>query len=129
MTDDVIQGTAVILQGRYIQHAALKAFGKERISMITPFRPRNPMAKDEVVLTGSRPISDQSQLVYGYTMYRAEVLEERMRQFRRKLQEHFDAGRKFDVEFSKEFHMEQREFIETTLAEMIPIHDTIEASN
>ena len=119
----IIKGTAVILQGRYIQHAALKAFSKERISMITAFRPRCPMARDEMVLTGSRPISDQSQLVYGYTMYRAELLEERMRRFRKKLQEHFEAGRKFDVEWSKEFHQEQKEFLEATLAEMIPIHD------
>ena len=94
--------------------------------MITPFRPRNAMVKDEMVLTGSRPISDQSQLVYGYTMYRAEVLEERMRQFRKRLQEHFEAGRTFDVEASKTFHLEQKDFIEATIAEMIPIHDIVE---
>lgn len=116
----VIQGTTVILQGRYIQHATLEAFRKERISMITAFRPRCPMVRDEMVLTGSRPISDQSQLVYDYTMYRAKLLEARMRRFRKKLQEHFESARKFDVEWSKEFH---QEFLEATLAEMIPIHD------
>lgn len=115
----------MILQGRYIQHAALKAFGKERISMITPFRPRSVSVVDEMVLTGSRPISDQSRLMYGYTLYLAEVLEERMRQYRKKLQERFDAGRRFDVESSKEFHAEQKQFLEATLAEMIPIRDVV----
>lgn len=94
--------------------------------MITPWRPRSPLVRDELLLTGSRPISDQSQLMYGYTMYRAEVLEERMRYFRKKLQERFDAGRNFDIELSKTFHQEQNEFLEATLAEMIPIRDIVE---
>ncbi|KAF9876556.1 hypothetical protein CkaCkLH20_05964 [Colletotrichum karsti] len=118
-------GTAVILQGRYIQHAALKAFGKERISMITPFRPKSPFVRDELVLTGSRPISDQSMLMYDYTMYRAEVLEERFREVQRRLRRRMEAGKKFDVEDMREFHAEQKEMLEATLAEMIPIYDVV----
>ncbi|KAM5357111.1 hypothetical protein ACJZ2D_016602 [Fusarium nematophilum] len=118
-------GTAVILQGRYIQHAALKAIGKERITMITPFRPRSPFVKDELVLTGSRPISDQSMLLYGFNLYRAEILEERMRAHARTLREGMEAGRRFDVDAAREFVEEQREFLEATLAELIPLHDVV----
>lgn len=91
--------------------------------MITPFRPRSPFARDEIVLTGSRAISDQSMLLFGYTMYRAEILEERFRKFQKSLQKQIEAGRKFDVEAAKQFHQEQKELLEATLAEMIPILD------
>ncbi|VTT66887.1 unnamed protein product [Fusarium fujikuroi] len=89
-------GTAVILQGRYVQHAALKAIGKERLSFITAFRPKSPFVRDEIVLTGSRPISNQSELVYDYCTYRADVLEIRFREHAKKLREQQAAGIKFN---------------------------------
>ncbi|KAL4868895.1 hypothetical protein BDV12DRAFT_185606 [Aspergillus spectabilis] len=58
-----VQGAAVVLQGRYIDHQALKAHGgRERISMVTCFRPTSPLVKDETVLVGVRGISDLSEL-------------------------------------------------------------------
>lgn len=66
------------MQGRYIEHQALKALGgRERISMITSFRPKSPFVKDESVLTGVRPISNVSELYAQYTGYRIETLQER----------------------------------------------------
>ncbi|KAF5719686.1 hypothetical protein FGLOB1_1058 [Fusarium globosum] len=120
-------GTAVILQGRYVQHAALKAIGKERISFITAFRPKSPFVKDELVLTGSRPISNQSELVYDYCTYRADVLEIRFREHAKKLREQQAAGIKFNPDPVREFLQEQKEMLEATLLEMIPIYDVVEA--
>ncbi|UPL01936.1 hypothetical protein LCI18_012870 [Fusarium solani-melongenae] len=119
-------GTAVILQGRYVKHAALKAFGKERISFITAFRPKSPFIKDELVLTGSRPISNQSELVYDYCTYRADILEARFREHAKRLREQQAAGIKFNPDTVKEFIQEQKEMLEATLLEMIPIHDVVE---
>ncbi|KAJ5589856.1 hypothetical protein N7450_003828 [Penicillium hetheringtonii] len=72
-------GTAVIMQGHYIEHQALKAIGGlERISMVTPFRPREPSVRDELVLTGSQAISNRSELYHGFIYEcRLELLEER----------------------------------------------------
>ncbi|KAH7218087.1 hypothetical protein DER44DRAFT_650054 [Fusarium oxysporum] len=119
-------GTAVILQGRYVQHAALKAIGKERISFITAFRPKSPFVKDEMVLTGSRPISNQSELVYDYCTYRADVLEIRFREHAKKLRELQAAGIKFNPGAVREFLQEQKEMLEATLLEMVPIYDVVE---
>jgi hypothetical protein len=116
----------VILQGRYVQHAALKAIGKERISFITAFRPKSPFVKDEMVLTGSRPISNQSELVYDYCTYRADVLEIRFREHAKKLREQQAAGIKFNPDAVREFLQEQKEMLEATLLEMIPIYDVVE---
>ncbi|KLP14290.1 uncharacterized protein LW94_3935 [Fusarium fujikuroi] len=120
-------GTAVILQGRYVQHAALKAIGKERLSFITAFRPKSPFVRDEIVLTGSRPISNQSELVYDYCTYRADVLEIRFREHAKKLREQQAAGIKFNPDAVREFLQEQKEMLEATLLEMIPICDVVEA--
>jgi hypothetical protein len=119
-------GTAVILQGRYIQHAALRAFAKERISIITAFRPKDPLVRDEIILTGSRPISDQSRLVYGYCHYRAKLLETRFRHHAKLLQGADKNGEKFDVEGARQFIEDQIELLHATLAELLPIRDTIE---
>lgn len=70
------------MQGWYLEHQALKALGGlERISMVTPFRPRDPSISDELVLTGSRTISNWSKVYHGFTEYRLELLEERIRFF------------------------------------------------
>ncbi|CAG9945779.1 unnamed protein product [Clonostachys rosea f. rosea IK726] len=113
-------GTAVILQGRYIEHAALKALGgQERTTMITPFRPKNPLIKDETVLTTCVAISDNSRLFYDYCLYRAELLQERMRLQAQWLREQKEAGAPFDTASVKKFIEEQREFLDTTLEQFI----------
>ena len=121
------EGTAVVLQGRYIKHAALKAIGKERISFITAFRPKSPFVRDELVLTGARPISNQSELLYDYCTYRADILEVRFREHARQLRMKQASGIKFDPEAVKEFIQEQKDMLDATLLEMIPIYDVVEA--
>jgi hypothetical protein len=107
------------MQGRYIEHQALKALGgRERISMVTCFRPKSPLVKDETVLVGVRGISDLSQLYTQYTEYRLEILEERIRHRLKQEREREIAKRPFDVPDVKRFLMEQKLFIESMLAEI-----------
>ncbi|KAJ4007151.1 hypothetical protein NW752_010573 [Fusarium irregulare] len=120
-------GTTVVLQGRYIKHAALKAIGKERISFITAFRPKSPFVRDELVLTGARPISNQSELLYDYCTYRADIIEVRFREHARQLRMKQASGIKFDPEAVREFIQEQKDMLDATLLEMIPIYDVVEA--
>ncbi|KAI1204693.1 uncharacterized protein F4807DRAFT_454516 [Annulohypoxylon truncatum] len=115
-------GTAVVMQGRYIYHQALKAFGgRERISMVTALRPKSPFVRDETILTGSRPISNLAELYPQYTEYRLEVLEER---FRTKLKEERrrEVLRKpFDLVDIRGFLAEQKEYLESMLEELYEV--------
>ena len=78
----------MILQGRYIEHQALRTLGMtERISMVTSFRPRSARMPDDTVLTTVRPISDLGELYHQFAEYRLEILEERVRQQLRELRE------------------------------------------
>jgi hypothetical protein len=108
------------MQGRYIEHQALKALGgRERISMVTSFRPRDPMMRDEIVLTGVRAISTLPELYLQYTQYRLEVLEERVRLQGRRVRERERSGRGLDVVETRRFVQEQKEFLEAMLLELV----------
>ncbi|GKT62976.1 hypothetical protein ColTof4_05433 [Colletotrichum tofieldiae] len=72
-------GTAVVMEGRYIEHQALKALGgRERISMVASLRAQPPFMKDETVLAGVRTTSNLSYLCHQFSEYRLEILEERI---------------------------------------------------
>ncbi|KAL4931493.1 uncharacterized protein BDV17DRAFT_301761 [Aspergillus undulatus] len=112
-------GTAVVMQGRYIEHQALKALGgRERISMVTCFRAKSPLVKDETVLVGARGISDISELYTQYTEYRLEILEERIRDRLKKNRERGIAKKPFDIPGTKRFLTHQMQFIESMLTEI-----------
>ncbi|KAL3463535.1 hypothetical protein BJX64DRAFT_298905 [Aspergillus heterothallicus] len=112
-------GTAVVMQGRYIEHQALKALGgRERISMVTCFRPKSPLVKDETVLVGVRGISNISELYTQYTEYRLEILEERIRHRLRQERARETAKKPFDVPEVKRFLAEQKVFLESMLTEI-----------
>ncbi|KAG9248311.1 hypothetical protein BJ878DRAFT_476571 [Calycina marina] len=87
------KGCAVVLQGRYIDHQALQAFGgQERITMVTSFRPRSPRIRDDTVLTTVRPISNLSDL-YGQTIeYQLENAESRIRDMLKNVRDAMKAG-------------------------------------
>ncbi|KAI9650145.1 hypothetical protein NHQ30_000158 [Ciborinia camelliae] len=87
------KGCAVVLQGRYIDHQALRAFGgQERITMVTSFRPRSPHTRDDTVLTTVRPVSNLSDL-YGQTVeYQLENAEARIRTMLKELRDSMKAG-------------------------------------
>jgi len=114
------KGNAVILQGRYIEHQALRALGgSERITMVTSFRPRSPHVKDDSVLHTVRAVSDLSELYGGYTEYRLEILEERIRAQLKQLRASKKTGRKFDTSAAKSFIAEQKDFLDVMLAQLV----------
>ena len=106
------QGCAVILQGRYIEHQALRALGStERITMVTSFRPRCPSVRDDTVLTTVRAISDLSALYLQFSEYRLEILEERVRNQLKALREAERGGKRTNVRSLKDFLKEQETFL------------------
>ncbi|GAA5865238.1 hypothetical protein JCM8547_008326 [Rhodosporidiobolus lusitaniae] len=71
-------GSCVVLQGRHIHHAALRAFGRgERCAMVTSFKARDPMVADGAVLPTLRIITRKNRLNYEWTDYRFKLLYER----------------------------------------------------
>ena len=107
------------MQGRYIEHQALKAIGgRERISMVTCFRPKSLAVRDETVLTGVRGISYRSDLYTQYTEYRLEVLEERIREKQKLERRRIQANKSFDVPEMRKWLEDQKGFIDALLAEI-----------
>lgn len=114
------QGTAVVMQGRYIEHQALKAFGgKERMSMITSFRAKSPLVKDDCVLTGVRSISNVLELYREWSEYRLKVLEERIRAELENERQKQLGQRPFSISDMKTFLIHQREYLDATIAELM----------
>ncbi|KAK5089249.1 hypothetical protein LTR70_006872 [Exophiala xenobiotica] len=113
-------GNAVILQGRYIEHQALRALGgSERITMVTSFRPRSPHVRDDSVLQTVRAVSDLSELYGGYAEYRLEILEERIRAQLKQLRDSKKTGRRFATSAVKSFISEQKDFLEVMLNQLV----------
>ena len=115
-----VKGNAVVLQGRYIEHQAMRALGStERITMVTSFRPKSAFIKDDTVLTTVRPISDLAELYSQYAEYRFEMLEERIRAHMKEIRERKRARKGFSTSRTKAFIAEQCNFLETMLKEMV----------
>ncbi|KAL4862192.1 hypothetical protein BDV12DRAFT_207365 [Aspergillus spectabilis] len=115
-------GYSVVMQGRYLKHQALKALGgRERITMVTPFRPKDPLVRDESILVGVRGISNLAELYPQYFEYRLEVLEERVRAQQKKERGREVACRPFDVESARAWVEEQRGFLDSILREMYTV--------
>ncbi|KIW01638.1 hypothetical protein, variant [Verruconis gallopava] len=119
-------GCAVVLQGRYITHQALRALGAtERITAVTSFRPRSSMLRDDTVLNTVRPISDLSTLYYEFSEYRLEMLVDRFQAQLKKLRTEHRAGKKTDVTQLLSFLNEQQNFIAHMTREIVPYNDVI----
>ncbi|KAI1279958.1 hypothetical protein F5Y07DRAFT_18449 [Xylaria sp. FL0933] len=113
-------GCAVVLQGRYIEHEALRTLGTtERITMVTSFRPRDPLQKDDTVLTTVRPISNINDLYNQFAEYRLQMLEERIRMQLKEIRDHSAAGRRVATKKLKKFFEEQESFLAHMNREMI----------
>ncbi|KAI1964963.1 hypothetical protein LOZ58_001655 [Ophidiomyces ophidiicola] len=113
-------GCAVVLQGRYIEHVALRALGAtERITMVTSFRPRCPILPDDSVLTTVRAVSDLSELYFQFSEYRLEMLEERVRAKLKEMRAKKRAHRPFDTHDLKQFLLVQEAFLAHTNMEMV----------
>lgn len=98
------KGCAVVLQGRYITHQAMQALGmQERISSVTSFRPKSPFLKDDTELRTVRPVSDLSELYYGFAEYRLANLEALVRRALEEMAIRRKNAEKFDIASHKEF--------------------------
>lgn len=91
--------------------------------MVTPFRAKALNVRDEIVLTGSRAISDWSELYSGYTEYRLELLEERIRDMLKKERTRQATKRKFNITEMQQFLAEQKMLLEVTMRELIKVED------
>ncbi|CAD6575665.1 MAG: hypothetical protein ASARMPREDX12_004190 [Alectoria sarmentosa] len=113
-------GCAVVLQGRYIEHQALRALGStERVTMVTSFRPKCHTFRDDTVLTTVRPISNLSELYYQFSEYRLEILEERIRDQLKAMRDTERSGRKMNTKALKAFLHDQEMFLAHMNKEMI----------
>ena len=87
--------------------------------MVTSFRPRDPELRDDSVLTTVRPISDLSELYYGFGEYRLEILQQRVKNQLRSLRADRECGKRVDVRKLKTFLCTQEEFIVHTNKEIV----------
>ncbi|KAJ1300001.1 hypothetical protein OPQ81_011835 [Rhizoctonia solani] len=119
-------GWAIMLQGRYIDHVALGAYGApERVTMVTSYRAKNVMVPDDSVLTTIRPMVNVNELYYEWSTYRLDLLAERFKQQSEILKKKRGNGQgpwgeevvKRD-EF-KTWCREQIKYLQTTIDEMV----------
>ncbi|KAF2854895.1 hypothetical protein T440DRAFT_465029 [Plenodomus tracheiphilus IPT5] len=116
------EGCAVILQGRYITHQALRALGaKERITAVTSWRPRSAFVKDDTELRTVRPVSDLSELYYDFAEYRLDIIEQRIRAAREEMRARREGGHKFDTVGHKGFLAESAAFLQQTDREIVEV--------
>ncbi|XEV07522.1 hypothetical protein FSHL1_012809 [Fusarium sambucinum] len=83
-------GHAVLLQGRYISHTAAPVENMpERVTVVTSFRPKNPLLVDDTTNANIRNKSHLTELYYQWTTYRLEVMAQRARSALTELQERY----------------------------------------
>jgi hypothetical protein len=134
---NTLQGSAVILQGRYISHTAAPITNMpERITIVTSFRPRDPTLLDESTNMNVRNKSHLTELYYQWTTYRLEVFAERARlavdALKKRYEENVKASDKdgkgglcrvetVNVEEVESWAKEQIAYIQQTVYEMRPL--------
>lgn len=91
--------------------------------MVTALRPRSAFVKDESVLTGVRGISNIDELYSQYTQYRLDNLEERIRARLDEERERQLVKGKYDVAQARRWLLEQRDFLDAMLTEVVEIED------
>lgn len=116
----IIQGSAIILQGRYITHIALPSTNcRERVTLVTSFRAKEPTVPDDSVLTTVRAVSDLNELYSQWTEYRVEIVEERCRRLVKKVRNRKRVGRDFDIAGIKSELEELKTILERTSREIV----------
>lgn len=111
-------GHAMVLQGGHILHAVSPTDKtQERISMVTSYRPSNPLKRDISVLKTVRTMSDVATLHRQWCQYRLDVLSKRCQALREQLN-NSESGASIEAEIGK-FMLEQGEFLAHTWGEMI----------
>ncbi|EUC61803.1 hypothetical protein RSOL_407320 [Rhizoctonia solani AG-3 Rhs1AP] len=119
-------GWAIMLQGRYIDHAALSAYSApERVTMVTSYRARDVMVADDSVLTTVRRMANLNELYYEWSTYRLDLLSERFRHQSKVLKKKREDGQgQWGEEIVKKDELkawcrEQIKYLQTTIDEMV----------
>ena len=76
------------------------------------------MVRDDTVLVGVRPITNASELYQQYTIYRFELLEERLHEQLKLERRHELTRKEFDIAATKRFLLQQKQFLESMLEEI-----------
>ncbi|CAD6574289.1 MAG: hypothetical protein CYPHOPRED_005400 [Cyphobasidiales sp. Tagirdzhanova-0007] len=119
-------GWTTVMQGHYLKHLACKAYNaKERITMVTSFRARDPSLADESFLLTIRNMAKRNRINAQWSTYRLRLVAERMSKLATEIEE---AGRddilaEKDVcnkESMQKFVNEQIEYLQFGIEEMMP---------
>ena len=109
---------------------------KERITIVTSFRPRNPRLFDDSSNMNVRNISQLSEIYYQWTSYRLRLLSERFAIEAEELKKKYEANVRetdpegrlgfcrtetVDVDALRKLMTEQMRYMERTIFEMRPI--------
>jgi hypothetical protein len=116
-------GWTVMMQGGCTNHIALEAYGcAERITMVTSFRPRPPLANDMSTLNITNKSSRLEELFPQWVSYRKEVLAARAHAIRDEIMRD-DSISVSDMKIKvNEWVEKQKRYLETTYQEM---HDAV----
>jgi hypothetical protein len=114
------EGCAVVLQGRYVTHQALRPTGaRERITAVTSWRPRSPFVKDDSRLCTVRPVSDLNELYPDFSDYRLEIARQRIGHAQAEIRARRQAGEVFDTPGLKATLQELVLFLNHTCNELV----------
>lgn len=106
-------GKIVVMQGSALFHVALRAHNsRERITMVTSFRPRNPMIKDMTRMTLTHESSDMAIMGKQWLQYRLETLAKRCALMSDKF------SKTFSEEEVKNFCSDEIQWLEATYYEV-----------
>jgi len=111
-------GHAMVLQGGLLAHAVSPTTATlERITMITSYRPSDPLLPDTCILTTVRSISDNNELMKQWVTYRIKILSQRAEKFV------IDVQPGSSISTMATFAAEQSAFLSETLRQMLCSHD------
>lgn len=104
-------GHAMILQGGQVTHAVSPTdSAQERISMVTSYRPTNPLVADRCFLKTVRTVSDTETLQKQWLDYRLRLLAERILK---------GTGSGQSVDSMSQFAKEQAAFLEESVRQIM----------
>lgn len=111
-------GFAVMMQGGLVNHCALNLLGDgERVTMVTSFRPKNPLVYDGSHLGNVKRSSDNTRLFKQWTAYRAQNVAKRAQYFSEQVQSNAWHVREIQ-DAATAWAEKEIQFIQFTLQEM-----------
>ncbi len=124
MVEGPKQGHATVLQGRVVEHLAPKPTRyKERITMVTSYRPKDIAVKDETVLGTVRPETDKSTdfntFYPQFVGYRCDLISQNLKKLQHTMISRMEKGEDFVKSEAMLELKRMRDYINWTLNEMV----------